>query len=70
MAETAEEVECSPLRVSVWSGNVCGVGRAPWGDVGRAPWGMLACGYCLTSALGAVQVGRITAQCGVKDGGL
>lgn len=62
VAETAEKVECSPLRVSVWSENVCGVGRAPWG--------MLACGYCLTSALGAVQVGRITAQCGVKDGGL
>ena len=34
MAETAEKVECSPLRGGIWSENVCGVGRAPWGDVG------------------------------------
>lgn len=69
VAETAEKVECSPLRVSVWSERVW-CGESPMGRCWQAPWGMLACGYCLTSALGAVQVGRITAQCGVKDGGL
>ena len=39
VAETAEKVECSPLRGSIWSENMRGAGRAPWGDVGRAPWG-------------------------------
>lgn len=29
---------------------------------------MLACGYCLTPTLRAMQVGRVKAQSGVKDG--
>ena len=43
----------------------------PRGEMLAEPHGeMLACGYCLTSALRAMQVGHVTAQCGVKDGGL
>ena len=70
MAETAQKMECSLLRGSIWSENVCGMGKALWGDVGRAPWGDVGMWLLSHSALRAVQVGRVTAQCGVKDGGL
>lgn len=70
VAETAQKMECSLLRGSIWSENVCGMGKALWGDVGRAPWGDVGMWLLSHSALRAVQVGRVTAQCGVKDGGL
>ena len=61
----------APLWEAAFGLRTCVVQGEPRGEMLAEPHGeMLACGYCLTSALRAMQVGHVTAQCGVKDGGL